>query len=497
MNMHAQLLASLLPVLLIPGCTAQGTAPAYTNSPAQAAGETDAARTLDGRFDDWQQDQWAVADERWLWIRFAPDTQPHQAIQAAPYTTRLRFDTDLDPRTGREMAYPRMRGEAIGVRPQGADLVIDFSPPNETSGIGIGTGVTVYDDDAQPNELGHAALGMGCLPTYASSQYELRLDRLAPGSAVLPESGTIEIIVEQVDARGNTRWWQRIVAELPQRAKAPARHGLRMPAPSDDGVRIMSANVLFSSPLESPEPFKRVFDATEPDVILYQEWFRTDRAKVETWIKRHAGAGWSLHFPDERSGVAIATRHPILARYDRVLPPSGEGRPARACAALIDTDAGELLAISVHLKCCGSAGSEEDRTRIDQASAINAFVDWVHEQHPDAMVVIGGDFNLVGSRTPLQVMARALGTDGDDLDPVHATVLGDATTVTWVDEKSRFAPGRLDWMLYDDTRSVLRNAFMLDTRVLDDDALAAMGLLPLDSAASDHLPMIVDLQRAD
>ena len=500
MNMHASLLASLLPVLLIPGCAADGSARAY-NPDTPTAAETDPQpaepRTLDGRFGDWAADEWAAADERWLWIRFAPDANPPQAIQAAPYTTRLRFDADLDPRTGREMAYPPMKGEAIAIRPQGVDLTIDFSPPNKKGTIGIGTGVTRYDHDAKPTDLGHAAIGMACLPTYANSQYELRIDRLAPGSAVLPKSGTVEIVVEQVDARGNTRWWQRIVTELPERAASPTRHDLDLPRKHADGVRIMSANVLFSSPLESPEPFKRVFDATQPDVILYQEWFRTERSKVEAWLKRSAGRDWSLHFPDERAGVAIATRHPILARYDKALVPSGAGHPARACAALIDTDAGELLAISVHLKCCGAAGSEEDLTRIDQAKAINAFVDWVHEQHPDAMVVIGGDFNLVGSRTPLDVMTRELGTNNDDLDPVHATVLGDATAVTWVDEKSRFAPGRLDWMLYDDSRSVLRNAFMLDTRVLDDDALQAMGLRRQDSAASDHLPMIVDLQRAD
>jgi len=160
---------------------------------------------------------------------------------------------------------------------------------------------------------------------------------------------------------------------------------------------------------------------------------------------------------------------------------------------LIGTDAGELLAISVHLKCCGSAGSDEDLTRIDQAKAINGFIDWVHEQHPDAMVVIAGDFNLVGSRTPLEVMARGLGVNGDDLDPAPARVFGDSTSVTWVDEKSRFGPGRLDWLLYDDSRSVLGGAFMLDTRVLSDGSLAVMGLERDDSKASDHLPMIVDL----
>ena len=83
--------------------------------------------------------------------------------------------------------------------------------------------------------------------------------------------------------------------------------------------------------------------------------------------------------------------------------------------------------------------------------------------------------------------------NGDDLDPALTPVLGDPSVVTWVDEKSRFGPGRLDWLLYDDSRSKLVNALMLDTRVLTDGSLEAMGLERGDTMASDHLPMVVDL----
>ena len=482
--------------LLLAGCGSEGGSPLIQNEIEQtpaASGEL----VLDGWFDDWVDGARSSADDRWVWLRFEPGVEPAQAIQAAGFSTRLRIDADLDARTGRSMDRPRTGDEAIGVQPQGVDLLIEFSPTNEAGGIGIGTGVTRYDADGTAHELGHAAIGMACLPTYANGQYELRIDRLAPGCSVLPESGKVEMVVDRVDADGEMHAAGRIVVDLPERATAPALRELQIPSKAADGVRVMSANVLFSSPLKDPEPFKRVLDATKPDVILYQEWFRSERAQVEGWLKQYAGDDWRLHFPDEDAGVAIATRHPILAQYDKVLPPSGEGRPARACAALIDTDAGELLAISVHLKCCGAAGSEEDLTRIDQARAINAFVDWVHEQHPDAMVVIAGDFNLVGSRTPLEVMARGLGVGGDDLDPAPARVLGDETAVTWVDEKSRFGPGRLDWMLYDDSRSELEDAFMLNTRVLSDASLSAMGLERDDSKASDHLPMVVDLRRVE
>lgn len=481
--------------LLLGGCGVEGGSAlvAPISEPDEGAGE---AKMLDGRFADWASDEEGYADGRWVWLRFAPQTRPTQAIQAAPYTTRIRIDTDMDPNTGEAIAYPREGDEAIGVQPQGVDLLIEFSPVNEQGGVGIGSSVRAFDAKGEARDLGHNVVGMACLPTHSSEQYELRLDRLAPGSAVLPGSGMIGVVVDQVDAQGKTLWWEKYVVELPERDAMESLQDLTMPSKAAGAVRVMSANVLFSSPLTNPAPFERILASAKPEVILYQEWFRSERAQVEGWLKTHAGENWSLHFPDENAGVAIATSGEILAKYDRVLPPSGEGRPARAGAALIGTDAGELLAISVHLKCCGAAGGEEDLTRIDQAKAINAFVNWVHEQHPDAMVVIAGDFNLVGSRTPLEVLSRGLGIGGEDLQAVSPEVLGDSTMVTWVDEKSRFSPGRLDWMLYDPSRSVINEAFMLNTRVLSDASLSAMGLERGDSQASDHLPMFVDLKRA-
>ena len=95
------------------------------------------------------------------------------------------------------------------------------------------------------------------------------------------------------------------------------------------------------------------------------------------------------------------------------------------------------------------------------------------------------------------ILARGLGVNGDDLDAAYTPVLGDATVVTWVDERSSFGPGRLDWLLYDVSRSELVNGFMLDTRVLTDEALNQMGLERTDTMKSDHLPMVLDLTRVD
>lgn len=466
-------------------------------APDQFNGETQpiprtpiAPITLDGDFADWNQTNTARADGRYIYIHFSPQGEPPHAIQAAPYTTRLRLNADDNDATGRQMTS--MNIEAAIQEPQGVDLLIELSPPNELGSIGIGAQVTDYADSENPKQIGHAGLGFMCLPTFGSTQYEARLDRFAPGATRLQKKGTVELTIDQVDAEGAFLWSTTMRVELPE--LAPVNTPIAsIPAKPAESVRVMSANVLYSSPLENPGPFDRVLGAIAPDVILYQEWFKTESTKVDAWLKEYAGPDWTLHMPNDQAGVAIATRHPIIERYDSVIPSSGTGRPARAVAALIDTDAGELLAISIHLKCCGSAGSEEDNKRIAQAQAINSFVREVHQNHPQAKVVIAGDFNLVGSYIPMDTMADSLGMHGEDLSVVHAQQLGNQAMITWNDEKSRFSPGRLDWMLIDESMSTAHNAFILDTRSFSIDALEELGLEADDSKASDHLPIVMDL----
>lgn len=476
------------------GCSASPP-PADAARPDQPRAVETGPITIDGEFDDWSRSDSARADGRYVYLTFSPGAEPPQAIQAAPYTTRIRIDADANSSTGRAMART-IRPQAMAAQDQGVDLLIELSPGNGQGEIGIGADVHAYSPRGRASELGHTGVGFVCLPTYASDQYEVRLDRLADGATMLRSDGPVEFVVDQVDAAGEVLWSMTTSARLPKLAEATPVEA-RLPEKPEHGVRVMSANVLFSSPLQNPQAFRRLLAAVDPDVILYQEWFNTPRAQVQRWLGEHAGKGWMLHFPDEKAGVAIATKRPILARYDTVLPPSGQGRPARACAALIDTGAGELLAISVHLKCCGGADSEEDSTRIGQARTLNAFVREVHRQHPDARLVIGGDFNLVGSREPLDTLAQGLAADGRDLLAARPRVLGDTVSASWVDDKSRFGPGRLDWVLYDPALTRCEHALLLDTRTLGDESLRAMGLTREDSAASDHLPTVVDLVSVD
>jgi len=486
------LIASLsTPVLCASGC--QNKQSLVEVEPTDPTTEQ-TSLVLDGEFNDWNGINSAKADSRYIYLNFSPKNDSPQPIQAAPYSTRIRFDVDQNPRTGRPMGWMSLTADIQ--QPQGVDLLIELSPKNELGSIGIGSAVTLYKDKQDAKFLGHADLGFMFLPTFASTQYEARIDRLAPGAQLLRKQGLITIVIDQVDENERFLWSTTMQIELPEIDETPADKSAIVPTKPADSVRVMSSNVLFSSPLEEPDSFKRVLSAIDPDVILYQEWFNTPVDQVQGWLNTNTGSGWQVHMTDPKSGVAIATRNKILKTYDSILPASGSGRPARAVAALIDTDTGELLAISIHLKCCGSAGSEEDAKRIAQAQAINSFVRSVHKNHPNSKVVIAGDFNLVGSYIPMAMMVDSLGVDGRDLTPVPAKLIGDDSMVTWNDEKSRFSPGRLDWMLIDESMSAAQNAFVLDTRALSEKALQQLKLDANDSKSSDHLPIVIDLVDA-
>lgn len=205
------------------------------------------------------------------------------------------------------------------------------------------------------------------------------------------------------------------------------------------------------------------------------------------------------HHRDEGSGVAIATKLQVIEEVSKPIVAHSNDRPSRVVAAVLETPStgsdqpGHLIVVSLHLKCCGGAGSDEDAKRIAQAQQIHGLVLELRERYPDAGIVIGGDYNLVGSRTPLEMLGAGVGINGQDLTPAPTAVLGTQSMLTWTDPRSSFTPGRLDWLLVDDQAWGMYQSFSLDTARLTDHALVESGLRVDDSRASDHLPIVVDL----
>ncbi|MHC4833962.1 MAG: endonuclease/exonuclease/phosphatase family protein, partial [Planctomycetota bacterium] len=204
--------------------------------------------------------------------------------------------------------------------------------------------------------------------------------------------------------------------------------------------------------------------------------------------------GWKVAVIDGDLRVAVASPSlepsAALAAVERPLP---EGRrTVRAVGAIHEFAGRRVLLISVHLKCCGSIGSREDRIREAEAQAIR---EAVREAMADAAsdgrgidgVVMGGDFNLVGGAGVLDEAARGLDLDGSPLAaaPLYGPTGG--TNLTWRDARSEFMPGRLDFVLFSDARLELADGMVVDPAAFLPDDAAPDG-------PSDHLPLVVDLR---
>ena len=110
-----------------------------------------------------------------------------------------------------------------------------------------------------------------------------------------------------------------------------------------------------------------------------------------------------------------------------------------------------------------------------------------------AGIVIIGDYNLVGSRKPLDVLQTA------GLFDWVLPGLEDDTAFTWrrTRQEDLFWPGRLDIVSYDRARLEPSNGCIVNTSRMSEQSLRDLKLYAHDSWASDHLLIIADFQLAE
>lgn len=145
--------------------------------------------------------------------------------------------------------------------------------------------------------------------------------------------------------------------------------------------------------------------------------------------------------------------------------------------------------------CCGFAGSREDNLRIQQSLQIvgeirklreGAFGDTVK----DLPIVVSGDYNLVGSRKPLDVLNDAGLIDVLPKDPNTVN----AHTWRGLSATQSFWPDRLDLVTQTKDLKPLR-ALILNTEKLKQWQHQELGGTKKDdSRASDHLMLICDFK---
>ena len=327
--------------------------------------------------------------------------------------------------------------------------------------------------------VGHAAAGYFALPTYASEQYEARIDASIVGASTGDEVTIRFGGSDELDA--------------------PITHTLE-PADGEafvqsidraDGtdLRVANLNVL-SRGLTDPDRSDEIHSlirGVDADVYCFQEQWNGSASTVRNAMAqafagftdgREDPSNWNVSI---ENGAAIATTMPFEAMS---VPGSREG------GGIVTLDDGtRVFVLSIHLKCCGSIGSGEDVQRINATTAYESFFQSLCEDEPGLGIIVTGDWNLVGSRTPLDILTDSSDLGLTDLPLLRATQrLG----ATWRNPGSSFTPGRLDLMVY--SPAVFDNArgFILDTTELGASTLDENGLDADDSEASDHLMLVTD-----
>ena len=427
-----------------------------------------------------------MADRDYLYFRVSQGDDAFP-LQAGPRTLTLWLDTDNDRATGRQLGHP---AKSVWM---GVELEIHFSPTTE-EGVQRGVALTAYDYAGREWPISHADVDLLALPTYAADWHEGRISRYIEteyGPLVgLTDRGTARGMFVGLDEKDEVEYYtDPFVINKPAASDAAPLADVDLPAKVPGAIRIVSYNVLRGSPMADPEPFARVFAAIDADIALIQEWDGGDAATLESWFTAlvPTQTGWSALAG--HGGVAIVAQHEIAPLGPATLS-TGE-RNVRFVGANVLTPHGSVGVISVHLKCCGTKGSEEDHERIAETELINAMFFDAFANDGLTTRIIGGDLNLVGSRTPLEILRQRLAKDETDMDIAETRVLGDGTAYTWRDAQSAFPNGRLDYVVT--TGGQVVQAFTLDTARLSNAALARLGLDRTDTDLSDHLPVVIDL----
>ncbi|GMR10142.1 MAG: hypothetical protein BMS9Abin28_0963 [Anaerolineae bacterium] len=315
-----------------------------------------------------------------------------------------------------------------------------------------------------------------------------------------------------------------------------------MQRPSSESIRVMGYNVNWDSIFPDGDPknhdfrdfnrvdaFVRVMQAVQPDIVCLQEInYLRGASELGEFLTQAMGStsDQSWQVANVRDNV-IATRFDLAERGYELEKGNVRINLSQA-AALIDlpdeqygdTD---LHVICSHFKAGGQYGDILERA--SQADAIMAYVrDFKTpggelDLKPGTPFIILGDFNVYETDPHLQLQTLVSGDIsnenryGQDLQPDwDETPLEDVVPshnglgevfYTWRNDGEPFEPGILDRVIYSDSVLDVDNAFVFNTRMLSDRALAALGLqaddvlLDAESGYYDHLPIVVDFVIAN
>ena len=392
---------------------------------------------------------------------------------------------------------------------EGVDLVIELTP-QEGDRAGMGCSVITFDRKDRPRRRSPYDIDMVLAPTTASDWFEIRFRRTNLTDSVKTIRPRAKMTGRVIAVDRN----QRIVDQTDQFTHEVTMSGARRRAnpeltrrdplerSKEADTRVVSWNAERGAFIENPAPFARMLRALEPDVIAIQELPGDCTPQIlESWFKKYMGTDdWTATVCRGNLRTAVVSRKPftpIQELADLSRPTTRGSIPVRCAGGLVQTGGTPILLASIHLKCCGSVGSREDEVRELETDLIRKAVGQLLKKHPDASIVIAGDYNLVGGEHVLQQMIHELDTDGSDLQVADLYQVGGRTNATWADRGQPFVPGRLDYIVFGDDRLGLEGGLVVDVANMPSSLSKKHKLDSLRTKApSDHFPIVLDLDTS-
>jgi len=421
---------------------------------------------IDGGFEDWKDVKVCARDPRGDAKGAFDITKVYAASLGS--VLYLRFDTTnlLNLQNG-----PEAEGTLL--------IIIDL--PNNQELVLDTRGRQAFLNDSLKERIPWDRLKYIVGPTYAQDEFEIQIDlgrfNVNCGDAISIQFGGSDVLSVPIDFT------------FSQPSKTPKRRSHRRKSGTD--VRIVSLNTYFEglSDPDREEAMGRLLNSVDGDIYCFQEEWKTEgHGEILVRLMPPESKGrWHIH---KVHGNVIASKYPLKAL------PSKSDMYAAAHISLAENN---LFVINVHLKAMGYIDSKEDRLRIRQANDIIAVIDEIrkgqHGQDESPRIVIVGDFNLVGSRTPLDLIVdeKVCGLK-DWLTP---NLIGESV-VTWRGgSRESFSPGKLDYVIYSTKTLIPKNGFILNSELLNRTERQQLNLDTADSKLSDHLLITVDFQFSD
>ncbi|MEE2907786.1 MAG: endonuclease/exonuclease/phosphatase family protein [Planctomycetota bacterium] len=443
---------------------------------------------IDGQFKDWPE----MTEARSWTIQGTSDGDAIYLRLHHPGPPRVVQHLDEPLALGLDLDQQLSTGCSDGTL-HGCELVFEMSPLKDGR---PGGGVTArsWGRDGAWTQRSPYDFGFVMAPTTASRQHEIRINR-----ATLPSTGEgIRVILQSGNELPHT-----VQFEIRPARKQPPAQAI-LPATSPGSIRIVSWNIERGGMLKRADLVKALLEEIQPDILLVQELEdNQDPKAIQALLNSlESDDSWTLAMSPRGSGLrtAVATRLPTthVATFNHVTRSDAPNRTLRASGLLVrGVDGPSVMAISLHLKCCGGLNGREDLTRISEVLSLRDAIAEAVEEHQPVGLIIGGDLNLVASPVPLEILRTGgqsmLGSNAEgDLVVATPRHLDGRDIYTWYDADSSYTPGQLDFVLTGGPL-VQSNAFVLDTA-----DLAAVNTHQLPSKAteqaSDHLPVVVDVR---